>query len=156
MTASEITDRHWTEKAHPALLDMLALNKNSVAEARRKPPTRRELVEGMLTAMRIAAWPFNWRKIPEPFKATDSAERLARKFSRAGRKTEETTYEYVTPLYFGQPYYCTDQPVPECPITIEAENRFTEYLNRLAVIYARTRASRRPAVLQKISHAVIA
>jgi hypothetical protein len=155
------TTRHWKEKTHPALLGILNAQKQMTESLPmappEKPPTRsqrRHLLENSIQVVNYSLWPFYDASVLPPPVVSDTEERLAKKFAGLGPRIEETTSEYITPIHFGQ-LFPGGRPLGECPITIEAEQEFGKHLNELVQSYSKTRPNRRPAVLCKISHAVI-
>lgn len=155
MKPGQTNTRHWTEKAHPALLAILNRNKASVVEARQKPPTQRRFLQQLIAGLNFFLWPFDFGRVPEPASNRDTIEELRRKTEKLWPKVEETTDEYLMVTYGGRllPW---SGPLSQCPITIEAEQKFWQRLNELAKGYIKTRPSRRAAVLRKISHAITA
>lgn len=153
------TTRHWTEKAAPPLLAVLSLQRGAAEgiknRASRQASLRRAL-EYLIAVWNFYVWPFNWGSIPEPAKITDTREQLHRKIRRLGRMIEERTNEYITPIHLGIPFAGWGQPVPECPVTVEAEKQFYEHLKRLVESHSKSRPSRRQAVLRKLAHSTTA
>ncbi len=155
MKPRQTTTRHWTEKAHPALLAILNVNKTAILEARQKPCTQRRFLQQVISGLNFCLWPFDFGQVPEPASNRDTIEGLRRKIEKLGPKIEETTDEYLTVIHWGQLFHWSG-PLPQCPITVEAEQKFGQRLNELAESYIKTRLSRRAAVLRKISHAITA
>jgi hypothetical protein len=157
------TNRHWKEKAHAALLGILNAQRQLMAEglpmmAPKKPLTRSQrtrVLEHSIQAINYALWPFYDASVLPPPMINDTEARLAKKFAQLGYRIRESTNEYITPIHLGQ-LFPGSRLLGECPVTIEAEQGFCKHLNALAQSYIESRSSRRPAVLRKISHAVIA
>ena len=149
---------HWTEKAAAPLLAILSSQKRVVTEIAPEEPLtaglRRRVMEHQIHTKNLYLWPFRFGDIPESPKTTDTNRELAREYARLGPRIQETTNEYITPIHFGQ-LFPGGRELGDCPITIDAEGGFVKHLNELMQSYMKTRSSRRPAVLRKISHAVI-
>jgi len=156
------TNRHWKEKAHPALLGILNAQRQFMSEGlpmiTKKPLTRsqrRIALEHRIRTIDYALWPFYDASVLPPPTVNDTEAGLVKKFTQLGARIEESTNEYITPIHMGQ-LFPGSRPLGECPVTIEAEQEFGKQLNALVQSYLKSRPSRRPAVLRKISHGVIA
>jgi hypothetical protein len=159
MRATKTTDRHWTEKIAPSLLAILSVQKTAAEEIKKLRGgqlQQRQALQHRVAIENYFVWPFRLGSIPDPPQITDTIEQLKRKLRLLGREHERFATEYVAPIHCGIPFPGWGQPLPECPVTIEAEHQFVQDLGKLTRSYFQSRPSRRQAVLRKLAHSTIA